>query len=576
MSCPVDFIQRYDGSCCKPIQCLENQGYKLCSSSTPYTPGKDSCYDCPEGTINKIPTDTFEMRYSYQEEKCRKIDCECAPEAELLNRDECQRTGIKHCVCRRQDLRYGNDPLACKGPITDPQKLSMIRRPGFELKLSGDVAECDQGTFKNKSDDSTCIPHSECPKGYSVIFNGTTKEDRHCQMVTTTVIPLATTVVQASSTPSITSSLRRAVQSSEEEERANNRRANIRSSEESVMQVTPEVFGSTTHQIEDHMPESISGGQSYNVALLIGFGSLLIILIGLVIGILIYCLCMKKKNKKQDLEQDIPLNDFVILQNSGTILATYAEEKDPAEENPLLPACSRSETDDSGGKDDESLETDGDGQYTNIKLHCREVSEKIHHEKVEGYVLHTVDDKEPNSTEEIQIVKERPKEIKTGKLETQQSDQTNVTRRAGPSMPSMESVSFNSSDLLLSSPIIMEHTNLQSNLGPLHSLGSLESNGTYSPFSSTSFDMENRIRYASQDSDYGTGSSRKNDTYNSVSLSSDNKYEKLYVNSLEDSRHLSTETQSSTKTGKSVAVVSPFRRNEMKTVDEEETYSKTP
>lgn len=49
-------------------------------------------------------------------------------------------------------------------------------------------------------------------------------------------------------------------------------------------------------------------------------------------------------------------------------------------------------------------------------------------------------------------------------------------------------------------------------------------------------------------------SSRKNDTDNSVSLSSDNRYQELSVDSLQDSRQLSTDTQSSTKTGKSVAV----------------------
>lgn len=75
---------------------------------------------------------------------CFNFDCYnllfsilCNAEAELLNRDECQRTGKRECVCRRQDLRYGDDPQACKGPVNDSDKLSLIRTPGFELKNTG-------------------------------------------------------------------------------------------------------------------------------------------------------------------------------------------------------------------------------------------------------------------------------------------------------------------------------------------------------------------------------------------------------------------------------------------------------
>lgn len=54
-----------------------DQGYNLCSSL--YPTGKDSCYNCSIGTFNDIPVNTAEITYSYQEELCRKIDCDCAP-----------------------------------------------------------------------------------------------------------------------------------------------------------------------------------------------------------------------------------------------------------------------------------------------------------------------------------------------------------------------------------------------------------------------------------------------------------------------------------------------------------------
>lgn len=75
---------------------------------------------------------------------CFNFDCYnllfsilCNAEADLLNRDECQRTGNKECACRRQDLRYGDDPQACKGPVNDSDKLNLIRTPGYELKNTG-------------------------------------------------------------------------------------------------------------------------------------------------------------------------------------------------------------------------------------------------------------------------------------------------------------------------------------------------------------------------------------------------------------------------------------------------------
>lgn len=446
--------------------------------------------------------------------------------------------------------------------------------------ILGDVGECDQGHFKNKSDYSICIPHTKCPKGYSVIFNGSTTEDRQCRLVTKTVTPLTTKREQPTPTmvPSVTflPKLRRRNQLSKqgEIERTKHNGTNLGSPAESGIRIAPEVNGTSTHQPEDQMTVLTSDGQSYNVPLAVGLG-IGISLFLFVIVMIYWCCTKKRKNRNKDLEQDmIPMPERVNLQNSGTVPATFGETKDSAENKPLLPVCNGSQMDHSSGKDDETLKTDLDGaeQYTQLHnqspLPSSEVSENSPSAEVEGYVLH--------SSEEIQIVEESPKGIGTGMLETEQSDQANVTPRDEPSSPSSRRTDLHFSNQLFLSPVL-HTTDLQSISVPPHSLGSLKSDGMYSSFSSNSLDMVNRNRYASQgDSDYGTDSSRKNDTDNSVSLSSDNRYQELSVDSLQDSRQLSTDTQSSTKTGKSVAVVAPFRRNEMKTVDEEETCSKSP
>lgn len=54
-----------------------DQGYNLCSSL--YPTGNDSCYDCPNGTFNHFPVNTAYIMYSYEEELCMKIDCDCLP-----------------------------------------------------------------------------------------------------------------------------------------------------------------------------------------------------------------------------------------------------------------------------------------------------------------------------------------------------------------------------------------------------------------------------------------------------------------------------------------------------------------
>lgn len=204
------------------------------------------------------------------------------------------------------------------------------------------------------------------------------------------------------------------------------------------------------------------------------------------------------------------MQELANLQNSGTVPATFGETKDSAEKKPLLPGCNGSQMDHSSGKDDETLETDLDGaeQYTKLQnqssLPSTEVSENSPSAEVEGYVLRTVDNIGPNSSEEIQFVEKSP-EIGTGMLETQQSDQANVTPIDDPSSLSLRGTDPQIRNQLFLSPVLYT-AGLQSISVPPHSLGSLKSEGMYSSFSSNSLDMAYRKRYASQeDSDYGTG-----------------------------------------------------------------------
>lgn len=86
-------------------------------------------------------------------------------------------------------------------------------------------------------------------------------EDRQCQLVITTVIPLATPVVQPTSAstmvPSVTflPELRRGDQLSQQVDlqRTKNNGTNLGPAAESGMRIAPEVVGTSTHQPEDEM-----------------------------------------------------------------------------------------------------------------------------------------------------------------------------------------------------------------------------------------------------------------------------------------------------------------------------------
>lgn len=54
----------------------------------------------------------------------------------IENDDSCEKGEEKICVCDRENLFYGRDPLACQ-MMADQGLISRIKRPGNELTDSG-------------------------------------------------------------------------------------------------------------------------------------------------------------------------------------------------------------------------------------------------------------------------------------------------------------------------------------------------------------------------------------------------------------------------------------------------------
>lgn len=54
----------------------------------------------------------------------------------IENDDSCEKGEEKICICDRENLFYGRDPLACQ-MMADQGLISRIKRPGNELTNSG-------------------------------------------------------------------------------------------------------------------------------------------------------------------------------------------------------------------------------------------------------------------------------------------------------------------------------------------------------------------------------------------------------------------------------------------------------
>ncbi|XP_056022862.1 tumor necrosis factor receptor superfamily member 10D-like [Ostrea edulis] len=163
------------GFCCRQIKCPRDYQFHLCQENN----GNDACTPCKEGTINPDPIET--NSFSYQlDGLCIQPDCSCAPEAKLMNPNECRKTGKKKCDCNLEHSFYGEDSLNCRK--ANPAKQKCAKRKGFELTQKGFVRECQSGYFKSEDDSSICRPHTSCPKGRSVEVNGTRFHDTRCKI----------------------------------------------------------------------------------------------------------------------------------------------------------------------------------------------------------------------------------------------------------------------------------------------------------------------------------------------------------------------------------------------------------
>lgn len=96
---------------------------------------KDICYKCPNGTYNRDIIDTAKLD-NIQLDVCAPIDCSCGNDGTIIkNDDSCEKGEEKICVCDREHLFYGWDPLACQR-MEDQSLISRIKRPGNELTNS--------------------------------------------------------------------------------------------------------------------------------------------------------------------------------------------------------------------------------------------------------------------------------------------------------------------------------------------------------------------------------------------------------------------------------------------------------
>ncbi|XP_061173480.1 uncharacterized protein LOC133182649 [Saccostrea echinata] len=612
-SCPTEknFILGFDQTCCKPIQCLENQGYRLCSNIDSL--GYDTCYDCPPGTINREqPVNTATIRFEF--EFCTKIDCNCLPEAELQNREECEKTGNKICVCRRWDGYYGNDPGACQGPINDEIKVEKIRQPGFELKITGEVDKCEVGFFKNKSDNSICIPHTKCLDGFLSVFNGSTTQDRECQRITTTRQPDTTaqpdTTKLAVTTKVLVNSTLQLITTSKTAVMLTTSKLVVKSA---IM--NPNIFIGDERSTPDPDPvnKEPEEGSTDSISvpalgLILGFGLLIVVLV-------LVCICCCSKRKLEQLKPNPELKkvdrsaasspdisnttgdeETIKMSERDPLLSVIDEtvhinEKDMKEscqepngselKEELSNCCNHKAAVSLSSEDPLSVTMTGQD-----KIHCSEVFQQSCAENEESH--NTADLNTAVKAHDIKVCEHESPKIEKIRVEKQKSDPINIVKKTEPCSRHHDIVQMeNSSDIFLApdfSPLIFT-----SDPQPPNSYGSLMTDENYTPLSLSSLGEEYRVP---ADSDYGTGSSTKNDSSTSDSLGSSGKYTNLHLSSLQSNEENlkpgqpnmavvppQKESQQNPNNPKVVAIVSPLRRDEkgtLKTVDEEQTYSKTP
>lgn len=182
-ACLDGFRKSTEGKCLETTICYPGEGYRLGDGSM--TNPKDICYKCPNGTYNRDIIDTAKLD-NIQLDVCAPIDCSCGHDGTTIkNDDSCEKGEEKICVCDREHLFYGWDPLACQR-MEDQSLISRIKRPGNELTNSGEVQRCRKGYFKTTGDLSICKPHTSCAAevGLRVKVEGTATSDAVCENAT--------------------------------------------------------------------------------------------------------------------------------------------------------------------------------------------------------------------------------------------------------------------------------------------------------------------------------------------------------------------------------------------------------
>eukprot|EP00105_Crassostrea_gigas_P029873 XP_011451946.1 PREDICTED: uncharacterized protein LOC105345504 isoform X2 [Crassostrea gigas] len=182
-ACQAGFRESREGKCLETTICYPGEGYRLGDGSM--TNPKDTCYKCPNGTYNRDKIDTAKLD-NIQLDVCAPIDCSCGHDGTIIkNDDSCEKGEEKICVCDREHLFYGWDPLACQR-MEDQSLISRIKRPGNELTNSGEVQRCRKGYFKTSGDLSICKPHTSCAAeaGLRVKVEGTATSDAVCDNAT--------------------------------------------------------------------------------------------------------------------------------------------------------------------------------------------------------------------------------------------------------------------------------------------------------------------------------------------------------------------------------------------------------
>lgn len=187
---------------CEGIICQYNEIFVPCTSGDGK---KDTCAKCPQDkpvSIEKFDSSSFEEPPTVCQDPKEK--CQCYPEAELMNHDECMRTLQPVCKCNTSAGYVGENPNLC-------MPSEKCKEPGYELLLNDTCHRCSEGTYKDISGFGKCQPQQRCEYGYVIDNPGDYVTKRTCKkaptsgIVTSTITPKLFIIVNTTNNESSTS-----------------------------------------------------------------------------------------------------------------------------------------------------------------------------------------------------------------------------------------------------------------------------------------------------------------------------------------------------------------------------------